>query len=349
MHPDRLGPRDLRSAALTSAALVVAGTLAMLSSEVTAAMAGESHALPLVGLVSAGLLGVVVAVVLGYEAMPPLLWVALALAMVGLILVMDLVTDDAGGGAQMAFLFPVVYAGAFLRASAAWLVTGVAAAGHGTLVFALLPPETALPDMIFGLVVMLGLTAVLTASGRRQDALTRTLRTMASVDLLTGLATRRALETAAEIAPDAAPGRALVLVDVDRFKDLNDAYGHPVGDGVLVHLASVLQSVVRAGDTVARWGGDEIAILMTAIGPDDAVRRAEAVREAVVARPLAHEGRAIGLTVSVGVAHSSTAGADLAALYAAADEALYGAKRAGRDQVVVGTGTTPPGSRTLVR
>ncbi|MBX9247031.1 GGDEF domain-containing protein [Actinotalea ferrariae] len=359
MHPDRLGPRDLRSAALTAAALVVAGALAMLSSEVMAVVAGEAANLALVGVVAVLLAVLAGAVVRSYRAMPPVLWMALALAMVVVILVMNLVTEDAGGGAQMAYLFPVVYAGAFLRAWAACVVAATAAVSHGITVFALLEPDVALPDTIFALIVMLGLTAVLTTSGRRQDALTRQLRATASVDLLTGLATRRALESAAAGAagPDdrggsaadgarATVGRALVLVDVDQFKALNDAYGHPAGDAVLVHLGSVLQGVVRAEDTVARWGGDELAILMVGIGAEDARRRAEAVRAAAAARPLVLDGRPLPLTVSVGVVHSTCPGPDLEAMYAAADEALYQAKRGGRDRVVVaGPGT---GSRTLV-
>ena len=339
MHPDRLGPRDLRSAALTAAALVVAGALAMVSSEVSALLAGQPANLLLVGVVSAVLLGLAVAVLRTYRAMPPALWMALALLMVGLILVMDMVTQDAGGGAQMAFLFPVVYAGAFLRASAAWVVAGTAVAGHATTVFLLLPPEIALPDTIFGLVVMAGLTMVLTTSGRRQDLLTRQLRRTASVDLLTGLSTRRALETAAS-APDgggpaAGPGRALVLLDVDQFKRLNDSYGHPAGDAVLVHLGEVIAGLVRSHDTVARWGGDEIAILLDHIGPADALRRAEAVREAVAARPLHHRAHLLHVTVSVGVVHTQVPAA-LDLLYAAADEALYRAKDAGRNRVAVG-------------
>ena len=336
-----LGPRDRRSAALTAGALVTAGGAAVLLDQGFSAVFGGTTST--VGAATGGTLTVIgVGLIRWRASIPDVVWMVFALASLGLILGLNLATNDTGGGgAQLGFLFPVVYAGAFLRPVAAWTVAVGAAVASAASVFLLLPPERAWGEYPFLLVSIVALTAVLLASGRRQDRLVAQLDALASVDSLTGLATRRALgETAVEVlaaSPDEAPfGTGLLLVDVDRFKLINDTFGHPVGDAVLTHLGDLMRAAVRRGDTVARFGGDELAVLLPNTSSDDAFRRAEELRVAVRKTPLRHDGSEVRFTVSAGVAHMPVGHPDLQGLYVAADQALYRAKHRGRDRVVMG-------------
>jgi diguanylate cyclase (GGDEF)-like protein len=131
-----------------------------------------------------------------------------------------------------------------------------------------------------------------------------------------------------------------VLIDVDSFKAINDSHGHPVGDDVLVHLSTVLRGRVRAEDAVlSRLGGDELAVLLPGCSRDVAVRRAEDLHDAVRSTPLPlSDGGLLALSISVGVAHVAQDSTDRRGLYTAADNALYDAKRAGRDRVAVAGG-----------
>ena len=124
---------------------------------------------------------------------------------------------------------------------------------------------------------------------------------------------------------------------MDSFKTINDSYGHPVGDDVLVHLAALLRSHVRADDAVvSRLGGDELAVLLPGSPADVAARRAEELLQAVRSAPLPlPDGALLSLSVSVGVAHVPPGPGDLRVFYSAADAALYEAKRAGRGRVAV--------------
>ena len=162
------------------------------------------------------------------------------------------------------------------------------------------------------------------------------------MDALTGLVNRRAFDDALGTTlhlPDAA-GTALLLIDVDAFKTVNDQHGHPVGDALLIHLAGVLRDQIRAEDAVlSRLGGDELAVLLPDCPVDVANRRAQQLLTAVHAAPLElPDGTLLALSISVGVAHVTEATDDLEALYHAADAALYDAKRAGRGRVAVAVG-----------
>jgi diguanylate cyclase (GGDEF)-like protein len=187
------------------------------------------------------------------------------------------------------------------------------------------------------------IAVMLVRAADEQGRLVELLHQLASVDSLTGLVNRRVLDDALDRAlhrPTGAQGTALVLVDVDSFKSINDQYGHPVGDDALVHVASVLRSVVRTGDAVlSRMGGDELAVLLPECSEDAAVRRAGEVWQAVRGTPLQlPDGTLLAVSVSLGVAHAPTHADGLEGLYAAADTALYAAKRGGRDQVAVAAG-----------
>jgi diguanylate cyclase len=158
----------------------------------------------------------------------------------------------------------------------------------------------------------------------------------ASTDALTGLPNRRyfdefcALLARRRRANDAV---GILMVDIDRFKVLNDTYGHAVGDEVLRAVAGALASAVREDDVPARYGGEEFAVLLRNPSLDVAIEVGERVREAVAALDLARHGVS-GTSVSVGVAVAQLPDQAITDIIVAADGALYEAKRGGRDRVV---------------
>ncbi|HET9520573.1 MAG TPA: GGDEF domain-containing protein [Candidatus Limnocylindrales bacterium] len=158
----------------------------------------------------------------------------------------------------------------------------------------------------------------------------------ASTDALTGLPNRRyfdefcALLARRRRAEDAI---GILMVDIDRFKVLNDTYGHAVGDEVLRAVAGAIASAVREDDVPARFGGEEFAVLLRNPSRDEAFEVGERVREAVASLDLARFGVA-SASVSVGVAVATEADQPITEVIEQADKALYDAKRRGRDRVV---------------
>jgi len=160
----------------------------------------------------------------------------------------------------------------------------------------------------------------------RASALSEAART----DPLTGLLNRMGLE---EVLASVRTGEgtwAVLLVDVDHFKRVNDENGHRVGDLVLQEVAAELKRRVRSSDAVARWGGEEFLVLLGDIGSDAAMRVAEQIRASIASRSPADGLPSV--TVSIGVALGGPGDGGEAVIHRA-DEALYAAKRAGRDQV----------------
>ncbi len=167
----------------------------------------------------------------------------------------------------------------------------------------------------------------------------RRIRHLALHDPLTDLPNRAYLKMALDAAISRRNGPldelALVYFDLDRFKDVNDTLGHPVGDNLLVGVAARVNGVVQPGDVVARLGGDEFAILVTGLGAWD---RARALGEALVERlhadfRVGHHKVSIGVSVGVALADDGAIGTD--ELFKRADVALYAAKGAGRGQARV--------------
>lgn len=132
---------------------------------------------------------------------------------------------------------------------------------------------------------------------------------------------------------------AVVVLDLDRFKSINDTYGHPVGDRVLVHTARAIASVTRKGETEARVGGEEFAILLPGSTGKKAREVAERARRAIAEEETVLEvepRRALRVIASAGVSSTAETAAPTARdLYRTADDALYRAKREGRDRTVV--------------
>jgi two-component system, cell cycle response regulator len=127
---------------------------------------------------------------------------------------------------------------------------------------------------------------------------------------------------------------SLVMLDVDHFKRVNDTLGHLAGDAVLVTLSQLVTRTLRSEDVFARYGGEEFAIICRGVSCDQACVLAERIRSLVASTPFEAAGTAFGVTVSLGVAGMPEYAAESSVqLVAAADEALYASKRAGRDRV----------------
>lgn len=161
------------------------------------------------------------------------------------------------------------------------------------------------------------------------------LLALSLTDPLTGVRNRRALYDSAahEIARAARSSEpvTLLMVDVDHFKKVNDQHGHPVGDQVLREVAAAIVATARGSDVVARFGGEEFAVLL--VQTEDARLTAERLRAAIAAVEVRAPQGPVRVTASIGVASATGAGIDFEALIRRADDALYRAKREGRNRV----------------
>ena len=169
--------------------------------------------------------------------------------------------------------------------------------------------------------------------------LNRSLESIATIDSLTGVLNRRGLEDASikmqDICKRINLSMAVLLIDIDFFKKVNDTYGHLVGDDVLRHIAKTISGILRSSDVIGRYGGEEFCAFLPNTTESDALGLAERIRAGIEASPL-QLGLAVTLktTVSIGVADSVRAGYDFKGLLATADSAMYGAKNAGRNRVM---------------
>lgn len=183
--------------------------------------------------------------------------------------------------------------------------------------------------VIFGVTVLcLGLVQQRTESALRQQA---------ARDGLTGLLNRSAFieQAGAQIAAAARNEAEIVLLlfDLDRFKSINDTYGHAAGDAVLVSFADILRKLLNEMTVIGRIGGEEFAALLIGVDARLARQIAERVRAELARQDFECLGASVATTVSVGLARSSASETDLAQLMARSDSALYAAKRGGRDLV----------------
>ena len=230
-----------------------------------------------------------------------------------------------------------------LGAHAAWAATAVAVAAFCTAVAGGYIATTATGVSTF--IISLFLTGLFFNTFRVQAV--RALETIAAQnealsaaarrDPLTSLPNLRAFRDAVEAettAPDGSGPLAIAFVDVDFFKAINDRYGHAEGDAVLVAVAGALRDALRAGDTAARIGGEEFAVLLPATDIATAVAVAEQLRAAVQKTAVTIAGEIVRVTVSVGVAPSRPPHATVDAVLRAADLAMYVAKAQGRNRVI---------------
>lgn len=191
---------------------------------------------------------------------------------------------------------------------------------------------TALEILLSSTVLFLALIAVLA------HRLMADLRHAARTDGLTGVYNRRALESegarAVKLCITMGLPCAVLLLDLDHFKLVNDTLGHLAGDAVLRHVASLVGSTLRRSDIFGRYGGEEFVAIMPGAGGDDARAAAERIRALVARTPAEFEGASVPQTISIGFAWGAGAELDYGTLVTSADAGLYRAKGSGRNRVI---------------
>jgi diguanylate cyclase (GGDEF)-like protein len=165
----------------------------------------------------------------------------------------------------------------------------------------------------------------------------------ATHDALTGIWNRGAilefLRAQLAMAVRGSSNLALMMVDVDHFKKINDTYGHSAGDSVLIHLTQLMNSVVRASDWLGRYGGEEFLVIASGCPPDHASLMGDRLRLTVANNPVSYGELTISSTISIGIANTRSLVSPTAeTLVKLADSALYRAKSNGRNRIEVDTG-----------
>jgi diguanylate cyclase (GGDEF)-like protein len=285
----------------------------------------------------------IIAALLGFGAvfvwklLPGRRWVARVTVIYGILLVSALMAVTRPIEATPFFyLWPMVFSAYFCsrREVAADLALMWTTLGLALFVWSDDPMKTV---MFMGVGVSVTLTTlVVKLLAEHVSAVISQLVTAADTDYLTGLLNRRAFDMEFHRQCDRAQRSALALslamFDLDHFKQVNDRHGHAVGDQVLRDFATLLERELRNGDTLARVGGEEFAVVLFGVGLDEAVTFAERIGRELQARG---SGEAPLLSASAGVAALTEADASPAALLLVADRALYAAKSAGRRRVAV--------------
>jgi diguanylate cyclase (GGDEF)-like protein/PAS domain S-box-containing protein len=196
-------------------------------------------------------------------------------------------------------------------------------------------------------------TAIIARDSTERARYEERLRHMADHDQLTGLLNRRRfdeqLKRELARAGRYASHSAVLSIDIDNFKGTNDSAGHAAGDAVLVQVASVLASRFRSTDVVARLGGDEFAVLLSAVGADEARAAAEDLLSEIRNSPASYGGRPFRISASIGVVAFESDDATAGEVLVNADLAMYAAKTAGRDRVVVYTAPEARKARAMAK
>ncbi len=153
---------------------------------------------------------------------------------------------------------------------------------------------------------------------------------LSRLDALSGILNRRAFS---EALAEAGPGCTLMVMDIDRFKAINDTYGHTTGDEVIIRVSSLIAECLGPSVAAGRLGGEEFGVILNAPALEARVAQAEMLRSAIALEPFPVPGRALKVTVSAGLAEILE-GRSAEQVYASADKALYLAKTTGRDRLV---------------
>jgi diguanylate cyclase (GGDEF)-like protein len=223
----------------------------------------------------------------------------------------------------LVYLFPLLFASLSYPLRSLLVVYAAALTSYAAVALAI---DTDAPRILMGLAA-LGLAPFLGfLQAREHDRQRRRLAHSARTDALTGLLNHSAFLARLDAELSENRTLALIALDVDRFKQVNDRFGHGAGDDALRGVADALQSVVRPGDLCARMGGDEFMLALPGTGPAVAQRVAERVQLALSAAPV---------TVSLGVAVSPDHATERGALMRCADAAMYRSKQRGRDRAGV--------------
>ena len=329
---DRLVASKIAAGFITAASMLAVAFVPLTAGRgAGAGTVALAYALPLSLAVSS------VALLRFHHRAPRLTWLMIPLLCLVVLVILDIVTHDATAGTQMFILLPALYAGSQLRPAAAYGTAFAAAISEACVVLAVEDTGKAITDLSYAAGILVAVTALLVSGAEGQARLVDELRRQADIDALTGLWTRRVMIDAldASLASAEPAGTSVMLIDVDRFKDVNDSYGHLVGDDTLIHLARILEAVFGPQGTVCRLGGDELAVVLPRCPYALAVSRGEDLLATVRASPLPLPGGGLlSYSISVGVAHVSE---DLEGgareLVSLADAALYQAKRSGRGRV----------------
>jgi diguanylate cyclase len=264
-------------------------------------------------LMTDSLLGGAWVALMGFNTLPSVLLVTM--------LAMDKIA--VGGGRLLARMLAVQAVGALVTSAAVGF--RFAPTSSPDVVLACIPFLVAYP---------LAISAVTHALSQRVLRQNRLLEELSRTDSLTGLPNRARWEEAAasELRRSRRSGRpsSLLMIDVDRFKEVNDRWGHPTGDELLRELASILRKGIRDIDTAARYGGDEFAVVLPEADLESAIRTAERLREQAeqATFPSVPDLR---FTISIGAAESGDPTRELREWVASADAALYKAKASGRN------------------
>ncbi len=179
---------------------------------------------------------------------------------------------------------------------------------------------------------------VVDASSQHEKSISA-LRQLAETDALSGLLNRRGFDAMGNEAfhqfHQYGRGFAVLVIDIDFFKKVNDTYGHAAGDEVIRAVGATMTKVLRSTDTIARFGGEEFVVLLREIGHDVIMGVAQDLRRAVEIADISYQGQAIPVTVSIGGAYARDSDRDIQDLIERADTALYRAKSAGRNRVSI--------------
>jgi diguanylate cyclase (GGDEF)-like protein len=259
------------------------------------------------------------------------------------------VNGERDGGAaavnEIYYVWPVVFTAYYFSRTLLAIEIAIVAGLYAIALVVIDPGSIGVTRWMIVVTMLVGVGSLISQLQATVEQLVDRLSDTARRDPLTGLLNRRGFEERldAELAKARRGGRpvGLVLADLDHFKTVNDRLGHPAGDAVLMRVGEILEGVGRRGDTVARMGGEEFLFIVPDAASEEAYELAERVRieieEAFADEP-------VKLTVSCGAVSFPADGVTADALMAAGDQALYAAKRGGRnrtEQAIEPVGATP--------